>query len=169
MGEGSKSCRARGRPSDGDRRPRCRPAPPDRRAPEDLSRVCVHEAGHVVMYVVVGRLLESVTTVVDGGRWRSDGRRRRISTPTAEQLEETARILLAGRAAEGLLLGSPSTARKSDLARATATVGAFTRRRGWGVAPLPFQAPEDILPLLTYDAALRRTVEATWRGSMRRP
>ena len=134
-------------------------APPDRRTPEDFWRVCVHEAGHAVMHFVVGRALDSVTTVRDGLNGGATIGCVGSRMPTAAHLEGTVRIFLGGRAAEELLLGMPSTGARNDLARATAIIGAMHATDGLGESLLYRTAPEDILPLLTYDAALRRTVE----------
>ena len=134
-------------------------APPDPRTPDDVWRGCVHEAGHAVMHVVVGRELDSVTTVRDGQHGGSTVGASGSPSPTAEQLNETVRILLGGRASEALLLGFPSAGAQGDIARATAIIGALHASQGLGGSLLYRSAPEDILPLLTYDAALRRTVE----------
>jgi hypothetical protein len=134
-------------------------APPDRRAPEDLWRVCVHEAGHAVVHFEVDRALDSLSTIRDGPHGGVTVGSAGSPTPTVEQIEDTARIFLAGRAAEEAILGSPSAAAQGDLARTTALLGGLHASQGLGGSLLYRSAPEDVLALLSFDHALRRTVE----------
>jgi hypothetical protein len=101
-------------------------APPDVRTHDDRRRVATHEAGHAIAGLALGfgplRLVSIVETEETGGR-TDFGERRVTAFNTRSDIEKLAVTLLAGRAAEQLLLGEPSGgaggSEDSDLARAT--------------------------------------------------
>lgn len=111
-------------------------------------RVAIHEAGHAV--IALRRRLSgeiAVSTVIPGACLNGINfdNRDRMTFP---QICDLVRVLLAGRAAEEVLLGRPSALagsgeRKSDLARATALAGDIVLRFGFTTtAGLTWQARE---------------------------
>lgn len=111
----------------------------DDRPDDILFRVAVHEAGHVLVGLAKGLLLKSVTIISgqgNSGMTYFSERNRRILTK--QELEDIVVMMLAGRAAEIVLLGaSVSTASgggsESDLAQATQRVTAWHTTLGMGM------------------------------------
>jgi ATP-dependent Zn protease len=95
----------------------------DRRTPEELLRSAVHEAGHAVAASEIGMAVRAVTIrLTDGdGGFLSCARRSCFSTD--HDIHDELVCLLAGRAAEQVVLGEPSDGcggdPTSDLALAT--------------------------------------------------
>ena len=88
--------------------------------------VAVHEAGHAVAAVVLGIDIE----YVDADRQHTSMRTR--PNPTAAMVEAEMAMMLAGRAAEAVLIGEVSTGAKHDLAMVTKTAVAFHAEFGFG-------------------------------------
>ncbi len=136
-------------------------APKDGLSDPDRRRAAVHEAGHAVVGVVAGRAVRSVSIVVSetsGGRTVLD--RGLPAYFTRADVEAEIRVLLAGRAAEEVLLGAPSMACESDLSAATRLVAAMHASGGLGDDLLhraPFDAAAEPL---AFDPALRQAVAA---------
>ncbi|ETX11964.1 hypothetical protein OCH239_18860 [Roseivivax halodurans JCM 10272] len=98
------------------------------RSDEDLWRIAIHEAGHVVVnWRLTGALPTRVRITPEGGEVHD--------TPRSIETAASARIriaaLLAGRAAERVLLKGPSSGAADDLAQATRV--AFDLRHSWGL------------------------------------
>jgi len=94
-------------------------APPETRSPELRRAVALHEAGHAVMAMHLGRPVRSVSILSGDGREGETN----IAEPmggvvTASILEDDVRILLAGRAADILVGAGANTGARSDIARA---------------------------------------------------
>lgn len=92
----------------------------DMRYEEDLYRISVHETGHVIVdYVQTGNVAEKISLSAREG---SVVRRRPLHY-TKDQMHDALCILLAGRVAENLVLGTVSSGagegKDSDLSRAT--------------------------------------------------
>ncbi|WP_061934744.1 AAA family ATPase [Aureimonas sp. AU22] len=111
--------------------------PAETRSADEVWRIAVHEAGHAVVALASG-VVPSRATLLVGVRSRGsvviDETHR--SETLAGDLDTDARIALGGRAAETVLLGSPSTGSggsgTSDLALATGTVRAGLSLFGFG-------------------------------------
>jgi cell division protease FtsH len=100
---------------------------------EERARIALHEAGHAVVAAAVGRT-DDVHRVSLVARGRSLG----SATPrdgdavvrTRSQLTDQLTILMAGVAAEELVLGEPSTGAEDDLEHATALARDMVGRFG---------------------------------------
>ncbi len=97
----------------------------DERTPDELARCAVHEAGHAVVSVELGRPIKAVSIrAVDrqGGALHVG---RKPYLKTSHSIHDELVFLLAGRAAEQVVLGEPSSGAggsdSSDLALATRT------------------------------------------------
>lgn len=116
---------------------------------ETQRRVAIHEAGHVLVMMRLGwPVPERVCLTSEGGQVEYAP----VSMLTPDTARERLQVLLAGRAAEICMLGTPSSGAgagaKSDLARATSLALAIERQWGFGESGL------------VWDAA---TAEQTWR------
>jgi ATP-dependent Zn protease len=143
-------------------------APEDDRGDKLLERVAIHEAGHAVACYVLGLgNVVSVSIVAQGNSGGVtitdfDGH-----MPTLPLLEAVVQQMLAGRAAEEILLGQPGTgaggSAGSDLARATRTLGLKHFGAGLG-EDMSFRADADGVPgLLAVNERAARAVEADLR------
>ena len=115
---------------------------------EDLWRAAVHEAGHAVAVLLLGGIVERVSVcgnAVAGGKTASmlSG----TQMPTPDLVRQRLLVLLAGRAAEEIILGTPSTAAGgeacSDLAKATMLAVRIEAAHGLGGALLWTPPPAD--------------------------
>ncbi|TDX59693.1 peptidase M41-like protein [Methylosinus sp. sav-2] len=133
-------------------------APPDHRSPADRRIAAVHEAGHCVAYLDAGLTIASTSIVVRGnagGETRAAGHRPEF--PTRADLDAGVALLLAGRAAEEVVLGAASTGAVIDLAMATRALADGLGAHGLGDTLLHRSDPA---ATLTFDHALRAAVEA---------
>lgn len=101
--------------------------PPDHRSHTEKMRVAVHESGHAIVGMMLGYELTRVSirrAAGRGGRVTFAGQQRTILMKT--EMEDQVVCSLAGRAAEIVLLGEPSSGSggrpESDLAQATQTI-----------------------------------------------
>lgn len=99
---------------------------------DELRRACIHEAGHALATIAVGRKVELVSMLQNGDRGGvvitdSTGR-----LSTRERLEDQAVICLGGRNAEILLLGAASTGALQDIQAATQCVASIHAAFGLG-------------------------------------
>lgn len=101
--------------------------PPDHRSDTEKLRVAVHESGHAIIGMMLGYELTKVSirqAAGRGGRVTFAGRQRSILMKA--EMEDQVVCSLAGRAAEIVLLGAPSSGSggrpESDLAQATQTI-----------------------------------------------
>ncbi|WCS24867.1 AAA family ATPase [Methylobacterium sp. NMS14P] len=85
----------------------------------DDHRAAVHEGGHAVVAHALGFELGTIAIHGAFGTGGMTDVRRRDMYPTDEELHELLVVHLAGRAAEILVLGRPSTGSEKDLAEAT--------------------------------------------------
>lgn len=97
-------------------------------------RLAVHEAGHAIVALTLGRPIEYVTIEPRGRAlgyvFYSEGKDKLLFTET--DLETEALILLGGRAAEYLFLHSRSTGAANDIERATEIVRDMLKKYGMG-------------------------------------
>jgi cell division protease FtsH len=139
----------------------------DRRSEAERRRICVHEAGHLVMEVIYGGPDHVFATAVQVGN--AGGQTVRTSNQTAGgtyvEYFRQLQICLAGRVAEEILLGAPSDgaggSRTSDLAAATSMAAAMVGSMGLaGPAPLLYLGEaRDTRPLMVFPQ-VREAVQA---------
>lgn len=103
-------------------------------SPDERHRVAVHEAGHAVITKVLNMgVLEKVSILPRGGAggvtWVTEDRD--VSLYTEQQLRNRLAVLLAGRAAEALVLGGTSTGASEDLKRVTNLAHQMVTRFGF--------------------------------------
>lgn len=139
--------------------------PSDRRAEALVERVAIHEAGHAV----VGHFLnpdsfKSVSIIASGELGGATVFEGADSIPTRNAVEGRVVQLLAGRAAEKLLLGSIGTGSggrdQSDLAQATSLVAALHASLGLGDTLLFRGDFDDVGTLLRVNSPLALAVES---------
>lgn len=110
--------------------------PVDGRPDRLVYRIAIHEAGHAVSYLASGIVPVSVSLLSRGLAAGGVATQGRPSETRLADLEERVLHLLAGRAAEEILLGCPSAgaggSAGSDLAEATTIVAAIDARFGLG-------------------------------------
>lgn len=123
---------------------------------ETLWTMAVHEAGHLIVgQQLLRRMPRHAEITGDGGRvdWALP------AVAREEDLHARLATMLAGRAAEMLLLGAPSTGSaigpESDLAKATALATAMETQFGYGETLV-----WEPTPRLALDCALRARVSA---------
>lgn len=139
-------------------------APPDLRSPDHLRRVALHEAGHAIAAHVLGlgrvRSISIVAKGVAGGACHVDGDG---YAPTRSILEGHVVQMLAGRAAEHVVLGDEGTGSgghsRSDLASATREVGILHLGLGLGDELIYRGDREQVTEALRLDPKLARRVE----------
>jgi SpoVK/Ycf46/Vps4 family AAA+-type ATPase len=100
---------------------------------ETLRRAAIHEAGHVLVMMELGWPLPNrVCLTTQGGQVEH----RPVGMLTPKTAQERLQVLLAGRAAEIAVYGSPSSGAgmgaQSDLAQATTLALSIERRWGFG-------------------------------------
>lgn len=127
-------------------------------------RMAVHEAGHVLAVIWTGDAREIEIVSLEG----PDGgyvqiRRTGIDAETEAHISRNLVVLMAGRAAELLMLGDACAgsggAAGSDLARATETALAMETAFGFGAEhPLLYRPGADQRGLLHYDGRLAQRV-----------
>jgi ATP-dependent Zn protease len=143
-------------------------APQDDRSPDLLERIAAHEAGHAVAAHVSGLGAVLSVSIVEHGNAGGitildfDGH-----TPTRGMIEKTVVQMLAGRAAEEVLLGEAGPgaggSASSDLARATRALGLMHLGTGLGEHMI-FRADADGVPgLLAVNERASQAVEADLR------
>lgn len=119
--------------------------------PAYLRRAAIHEAGHAL---VAGIEIGTEGLVValqsrDGAAGWLDMTNVGRTAGTRADVEASIRILLAGRAAEEVLLGEPSAGAQGDLSAATTlvahAVGTWGLSRSFGLLSFESRSPEEIL------------------------
>jgi cell division protease FtsH len=143
---------------------------------EERRRVACHEAGHAVAAALLGQAerVHRVSIVARGRGMGTTGLERedRETIRTVSQMRAKLAITLAGRAAEELLFGEPSTGAEDDLQHATHIAREMAGRHGFAdeVGPVsviagaghlggdePFTGSEAAWG--NFDAAIRRLVD----------
>lgn len=139
-------------------------APADDRSAEDIRRAAIHEAGHCVALFLTGQRVDFVS-IRKSGDMGGQTTAPQLGTdfPTREDFERNITVLLAGRAAEEVLIGAPSASSAggphSDLARATDLVVGMHAAWGMGRAPVVHVHFRRASDMLRADAGLRRAVD----------
>lgn len=128
--------------------------------PENLRRISLHEAGHVVAALALDS--DEVVHAAIGGMVGAHGHtlfQRSERLETAVSVEDRATVMLAGRASEIALLGVPVVGSSDDLREATILIGAMIMSEGL-VGPLTYLADRENIPaVLRLDPMLRKEVE----------
>ncbi|MCW2282583.1 hypothetical protein M2323_000344 [Rhodoblastus acidophilus] len=128
-------------------------------SPGDRRVTAIHEAGHAVVGVVVGRRIEAVSILSKGSTAGATSMRRAGSCfLPMDDIEKEVTVLLAGRAAEMVVLGRASGSAESDIREATSLVAAAHGSFGLGDDLLYRGSREKATELITFDPAFRRLV-----------
>lgn len=131
-------------------------------SPDELWRICVHEAGHAVAAFVLGRQVHHITTIRRGDQLGSSTTEQLSKAATRTQLEEHIITSLAGRNAEILVLGQACDGAEADLHSATLTAAAVHGSYGLGVS-ITHRATASSAHLLLNDQHFRDLIEAELR------
>ncbi|MBK4217944.1 AAA family ATPase [Paracoccus caeni] len=131
-----------------------------------IRRVAVHEAGHAIAITALGRgRIREIHVGPSGGHVEA---RPPAKIPTRADLIDDIICLLAGRAAEELILGDVSIGSgdgaRSDLAQATGIAVRLELAYGLGATGLVYVS--DPNPILAADPALRARIDACLQAAM---
>jgi cell division protease FtsH len=139
-------------------------SPDDDRSHSDIRRAAIHEAGHCAALALTGQKVDFVSIRKSAGvGGKTTAPRLGTDFPTREDFERTVIVLLAGRAAEEVLLGTPSASASggphSDLPRATDIVVGMHASFGLGKSPAVHVHFREASRMLQADANLRLAVD----------
>lgn len=126
---------------------------------ETLRRICTHEAGHAVVAMALGRRVDHASTVSVGKRGGGVLAESIGNIGTRARIEDQVIILLAGRAAETIVLGEASSGSHTDLEAATNLVCSIHGSLGLG-ASIAQRAPAAEASNALIDRNFRELVEA---------
>jgi len=148
-------------------------APADLRNASDKKRAAIHEAGHCVALALTGQVVDFVSIRQSGSvGGQTTAPHMGTDFPTRADFERTVSVLLAGRAAEEVLMGAPSASSSggphSDLARATDLVVGMHTAFGLGKSPVAHVQFRQASELIRADADLRRAVDSDMAEIYRR-
>ena len=136
-------------------------APADSRSDADRRVAAIHEAGHVVVAVSLGRSIASVSIVSRQGKGGVSQFDTHLGVfPTRADIDGEVTLLLGGRASEIVFISAPSTGAEGDLAHATQILAHMHVSAGLGFDLVHRAPPDDAMSVLAYDPALRRTIAA---------
>ena len=141
-------------------------APSDPRSPKQQREVALHEAGHVVAALTLGKTVEQVSILADanagGTTWIAAD-----PTLTIERLNDQLTVAMAGRAADAILGEGADAGAVGDLARATRLAAAAHLQLGLRDT-LTHHAGDSLTAALRLDKALAAAVEADLRAAYER-
>jgi len=133
-------------------------APADQRSKAVLRRVSVHEAGHAIAALALGMRLERVSMIAAGISGGSTQTSFDHSLLTRNDKDARVVMMLAGRAAEEVVLGDVSSGATLDLRQATEMI--VQAHLAFGLGGRLTASGADFTKALALDAELRATVEA---------
>ncbi len=146
--------------------------PPDTRTPVERRRTAIHEAAHIVIALAVG--IASVRSVSIQPKGNTEGRVAidgigDLVLEGREQIEAIVTVLLAGRAAEIVISGSPTGGAggdpNSDLAHATRFVASMYASLGLAGGGATFRGTmHEMSQVMAFDPELRHQVESHLRS-----
>jgi cell division protease FtsH len=139
--------------------------PQETRTEGQIRRTAVHEAGHATAaYVIPGHDVRWVSIQSDGdsgGSTQVEGKL--LGHRTMSDIERIVTVMLAGRAAEQIVLGDPTLGAggniESDLSNATRLLSLAYASGGLGGSLIYRAADHELRQLLTIDRELRMQVE----------
>ncbi|SMC56752.1 ATP-dependent Zn proteases [Fulvimarina manganoxydans] len=107
--------------------------PPETRSAAVVWRTAIHEAGHAMAYLATGRVPLAMSIISSGGAGGYvEGPRDVVTEQRLGDLESMVLPMLAGRAAEDVILGEASAGAVGDLERATTVLSAVEGGLGLG-------------------------------------
>jgi hypothetical protein len=139
--------------------------PQDGRAEADIELASVHEAGHAIVYRVLGWTVRRVSIISVGDK---GGYTEVVNSlggaPDRAALEQLVVGALAGRAAEEVILGRVSSGSSGDLLEATRLVASLHASFGMGDTLVSAIEPDQASTVLRLDPGLRLKVDRDlWR------
>ena len=138
--------------------------PLETRSAKDLLTISVHEAGHALVARACGQKIKRLSIVPNGDAGGYSEVESTIGvTPSRSEFEVLIIGALAGRAAEEVIIGHPSTGAEADLERSTRLVAMLHTSLGLGATLLHRVPSADVPSVLAIDPNLRRDVEADLR------
>ena len=147
--------------------------PPETRSRSDVSRSALHEAGHAVAAFALGLDIELVSIVPGSGCGGAVSYRNALpDLPTRAEIERFVVIILAGAAAEEVVIGSRSSglggSERSDIGQATTLIASVHASYGLGDS-LTFRAlPEQAGRLVPDRSCVTQGRRGGHRASLRR-
>jgi hypothetical protein len=143
-------------------------SPPDPRSPSELRACAIHEAGHAVVAVALGRTLQGVSLQLAGASGGMTRMEHPGFIPTRAVIEDNVVIGLAGRAADLVLGAGASAGAVSDLALATRELSALHASYGLGDRLLHRGSVDDASALVRIDGRFAHSIEADLQRLMNR-
>jgi cell division protease FtsH len=138
-------------------------SPPDPRSIAELKACAIHEAGHAVVAVALGRTLQGVSLQLSGASGGMTRMEHPGFIPTRAVIEDTVVIGLAGRAADVVLGAGASAGAVGDLALATRELSALHASFGLGRTLLHRAEVEDANALVRLDGRFAQSIDADLR------
>ncbi|PVE21927.1 hypothetical protein DC522_23985 [Microvirga sp. KLBC 81] len=135
-------------------------SPPEPRSASELRACAIHEAGHAVVALALGRILQSVSLQLVGASGGMTSINHPGFIPTRSVIEDTVVIGLAGRAADIVLGAGASAGAVSDLALATRELSALHGSFGLGSMLLHQVGAEEASTLVRLDSRFAQRIEA---------
>jgi hypothetical protein len=143
-------------------------SPPEPRSLAELRACAIHEAGHAVVAVILGRTLKGVSLQLAGATGGMTRVKRSGFIPTRDVIEDDVVIRLAGRAAESALGDGASAGAMSDLETATNELSALHASYGLGTTLLHRAGVEEARTLVRLDPRFAQSIEADLQRLMGR-
>jgi cell division protease FtsH len=143
-------------------------SPLDPRSAAELKACAIHEAGHAVVALALGRTLQGVSLQLSGASGGMTRMEHPGFIPTRAVIEDNVVIGLAGRAADLVLGAGASAGAVGDLALATRELSALHASYGLGRTLLHQTGAEDASALVRIDSRFAHSIEADLQRLMNR-
>jgi cell division protease FtsH len=133
-------------------------------------RVCLHEAGHAVAALALpfGSVRHCIVGARTGAANRTRIKKDENDAPTRDMLERSAVMILAGRSAETVFLGTCSAGCEGDVASATTNIASLHMTYGLADGVIHLSPRDSVLESVRYDYLMRSRVEADLQRLQRR-